>query len=118
VCLLLFLPINLVDFLLFVEHLYEVGESQEFSGLVTLSLSDYFFSALGVSSATEMTLSANQPVSALRSGVSQQLLQSEDLSNLVDSAVNDKHGHKSDFTSEGGYTITISPMEMRTFILQ
>jgi hypothetical protein len=69
-----------------------VGDSKEYSGPVTLSLSDYFFSALGVTSATETTLSANQPVAALKASLSSASLgrvQSDDESNLVDESVFD-----------------------------
>jgi len=95
--------------LLRLEHMFESAESPTYSVPVTLSLSDYFFSAFGATTAVEYTLSANQPVSKVATPKYQW---------KTDSDANTIEVPKAHQPSKANaYTVTINPMEIRTFLL-
>ncbi|KAK7483766.1 hypothetical protein BaRGS_00024982, partial [Batillaria attramentaria] len=86
-------------FLLRLEHFYEKGEDPKLSQPTTVSLQD-LFSSFRIVSATELTLGANLPLSQL-----QRLKWKSDNGSETDNVLR----------SADGLTVTLHPMEIRTF---
>ncbi|XP_064094192.1 lysosomal alpha-mannosidase-like isoform X1 [Macrobrachium nipponense] len=97
--------------LLRLEHMYELEESNPHSKPATVDLKD-MFSSLEVISAEEMNLAANQ----LKKDGKQYhwaVGTSHPSTNDIDSITGSRYGDAVD----DGFTITLQPMEIRTFVL-
>jgi len=97
-------------YLLRLNHLFESAESPTYNGPVTVSLSSIFFTVLGVTSAQEVSLSANQPVTDKKP--MEWIINPK----YQDNIVMPQPAHERRFEGDD-YSVTIYPMQIRTFIL-
>jgi len=97
-------------YLLRLNHLFESDENPSYNGPVTVSLSSIFFGELGVSSAQEVSLSANQPVGDKKP--MEWIVNNKNQRNIV----MPQPAHERKFEGDD-YSITIYPMQIRSFIL-
>jgi lysosomal alpha-mannosidase len=99
------------------EHLFEVAESNRYSGPVTVQLSD-FFGPLNVSTATEVTLSAVRPVSHTADGADAMAWTPVTVETAETKDVNTGRSPENDVLEADGYAVTLLPMQIRTFLLK
>jgi len=93
------------QFLLRLAHMYETGESSIYSVPVQVDLSTTFFPLLQVTNATEMTLSANQPLQSSK----RVQWDTTSMENIVKNPTSDEVGDH--------YIVTLNPMQIKTFVL-